>query len=61
MIRCAKMRLIRNTINTPAETKIIATIATLTLVGKQAQTMRMMFVTVRAMQKPKRRPLMMNL
>ena len=61
IILCANIRLMTKSRTTPAATKIFAAIATETSCGKQAQTIRMTFAVMRAMQKPKSRPLMMNL
>ena len=60
-MRWAKTRLAMNSSSTPAETKTLDAIATLTFIGCVAQTMRMIIVTMRDMQKPKSMPEMRNL
>ncbi len=60
-MRLAKIRLTRNSSTTPASVSTLAAMATLVLVGCEAQAMRIDSAAMRAMQKPNSRPENTNL
>lgn len=61
MMRWVKMRLAKNKMTTPATVKMLAAMAMETFLWREAQTIRMTSAVVRAMQKPKTMPEMINL